>query len=214
MSDNKGQNRYENGKVYKLIDQESEYFYIGSTCDTLSKRLCRHKAVAKTKPNIKVYKVFNDIGWDNIKIVLIEEHCLENKEQLLREENKIIMMYKDDEKCLNSLFAWVGLEHKEYCKKYYQDNILRLKEKSNEYRQEHKEEKNQYLRQYRQDNKEKLREFEKARYIKRRDAELERMAQKYTCECGRIITVGNKSIHEKMKIHKRFILEKETAKTI
>ena len=53
MSDNNGQNRYENGKIYKLIDQESEYFYIGSTCDTLSKRLYRHKAAAKTKPNIK-----------------------------------------------------------------------------------------------------------------------------------------------------------------
>ena len=54
--------RYENSKIYKLIDPDSGYYYIGSTCGTLSLRLHRHKVASKKHPKQKVYKVFNEIG--------------------------------------------------------------------------------------------------------------------------------------------------------
>ena len=98
-------NRYNNSKVYKLIDEINDYFYIGSTCDKLSKRLSWHKTSARHHPERKVYKYFNSINWNNVKIVLIEEHYLENKVQLLREEDKLICYYKNDTKCLNSFRA-------------------------------------------------------------------------------------------------------------
>ena len=47
-------NRYENSKIYKLIDPDSGYYYIGSTCGPLSLRLHRHKIDSK---NIQVEKV-------------------------------------------------------------------------------------------------------------------------------------------------------------
>ena len=120
-------NRYNNGKIYKLVDQENGYFYIGSTCDTLVKRLYHHKHTATRHPERKVYKYFNNYGWDNVKIILIEEHYLDNKEQLLREENKIIEMYLQDEKCLNSVRPIVSIEEKlehqrKLNKKYYEEN--------------------------------------------------------------------------------------------
>ena len=111
-------NRYENSKIYKLFDPNTEYFYIGSTCDTLSKRFNRHKTVAKSKPHIKVYVCFNEVGWENVKIVLMQELYLENKEQLLRAENDAIEAHIHDSKCLNSMLAWTGLNRTEYNRKY------------------------------------------------------------------------------------------------
>ena len=40
-------NRYSNAKVYKLISDVDDYFYIGSTCTSLSKRLHQHKSTSK-----------------------------------------------------------------------------------------------------------------------------------------------------------------------
>ena len=32
-------NRYTNGRIYKLVDTANGYFYIGSTCNPLTKRV-------------------------------------------------------------------------------------------------------------------------------------------------------------------------------
>ena len=73
-------NRYNNSKIYKMYDMINGYFYIGSTSDKLSKRFSNHKSRARLSKDMKVYKYFNEIGWENVKIVLMEEHYLENKE--------------------------------------------------------------------------------------------------------------------------------------
>ena len=93
--------RYENSRIYKLIDPDSGYYYIGSTCGPLTQRLCRHKTLAKKNTETKVYKCFNKIGWDNVKIILIQELYLDNKDELLRAENDYIMAHIHDKKCLN-----------------------------------------------------------------------------------------------------------------
>ena len=111
-------NRYNNSKIYMLRDEINACFYIGSTCNSLSKRLSQHKYDIKKKPTIGVYNYFSAIGADNIKIILMEEHYLDNKEQLLREEDRVIQMYRNDEKCLNQQRAFVGLNKQEYNKLY------------------------------------------------------------------------------------------------
>ena len=40
-------NRYENGKIYKIVDVGYNKMYIGSTCESLSKRMERHRASYK-----------------------------------------------------------------------------------------------------------------------------------------------------------------------
>jgi len=84
-------NPYNHSKIYKLIDVNSGYYYWGATCNRLSVRLCKHKTDAKRRPERKVYTAFNEIGWDSIKIILQQELCLQNKEQLNREENMYIL---------------------------------------------------------------------------------------------------------------------------
>ena len=72
-----------------------------------------------------VYEHFRNIGIENMKIILIEEHCLENVEQLHREENNVIEMYFDDEFCLNSRYA---VKDEDYNKKYNHQYRLLNKE--------------------------------------------------------------------------------------
>ena len=102
-------NRYENSKVYKLIDPDSGYYYIGSTCGPLTLWLCRHEIAAKIHSEIKVYKVYIEIGWSNVRTILIQERYLDNKDELLRAENDVIMAHIHDDKCLNSNKAWTGI---------------------------------------------------------------------------------------------------------
>jgi hypothetical protein len=35
--------RYKDGKIYKIVSDKTDMVYIGSTIQTLIKRLCRHK---------------------------------------------------------------------------------------------------------------------------------------------------------------------------
>ena len=114
-------NRYNNTKIYKLVDKINQFYYIGSTTDLLCKRLYQHKISSNRKQEQKVYKYFNSIGWDNAKIILIEELCLKNRNEQMREENRHIEMYIKDEKCLNSIRSFQSEEaQKEYKEKLEQ----------------------------------------------------------------------------------------------
>ena len=99
-------NRYSNSKVYKLCDDEG-YYYYGSTCLPLHKRLYNHKCKAKEEKYRKVYNIFTSerFNANEIKIVLVEEFCLKSKEELLREENKYIESSFNNPHCLNSISA-------------------------------------------------------------------------------------------------------------
>ena len=89
-------NRYENSKLFKIINSVDDAFYIGSPCTSLAKRLSRHRSDAKRRPDVKVYKHLNKVvGLQNIKIVLIWKHYLDNKEQLLRAEDEVVQANKN-----------------------------------------------------------------------------------------------------------------------
>ena len=160
-------NRYNNSQIYKLVDQVNEYFF---TCNSLSKRLSWHKQNAKKEKhkNMKVYKYFNEVGWDNVKIILIEENYLENKQQLLREEDRVIQMYLHDKNCLNSFRAFLSLEDKkEYHKKYREV-----------YNKINKEKINQQNNQNYKDNREKVLQRQKIYYEKNKSKILQRQKEK------------------------------------
>ena len=95
--------RYANSKIYKLIDHQG-YYYWGSTCLPLHKRLYSHKEYSKRDPEMKIYTIFTHERFVNgeIKIVLEKEFSLTSQKQLLREENKFITVSLEDIKCLNS----------------------------------------------------------------------------------------------------------------
>ena len=214
-------NRYNNSKVYKLINTVDDTFYIGSTTTSLSKRLSFHKTSAKTKikRNFKIYIHLNKIGFENIKIILINEFYLDNRDQLLRVENEYIEMYKNDPNCLNSIRAFSTDEQKkEQIKQYHQthkDEIINYKK---EYRQQNiekikeydrnrcnKEERKIYNKKYRELNKERISDHQKQFYESNRELILENLKQKITCSCGSEIRRDGLREHEKSIKHKNYL---------
>lgn len=83
-------NRYQNGMIYKLVNDVDDLFYVGSTCMPLAKRKSEHKAMTKQKPDRPVYKHLNEIGWDYVKIILIEKWACDDKYELEKRERKWI----------------------------------------------------------------------------------------------------------------------------
>ena len=185
-------NRYAHSKVYKLVD-DTGYYYFGSTCMPLHKRLHNHKRKSKCVCERKIYKVFTHQRFENneIKIILVEEFNLQSKEQLIKEENNYIQKHIDDEYCLNTLHSIFNCEKRkqdmdQYNDKYYKINSEKLKE---------------YQQQYALNNKDKVLQSKKEYREKNKDKISERKSTKYTCICGSSLTIDHKVRHEKSKKH-------------
>ena len=101
------QSRYQNGKVYKLVNCVDDKIYIGSTCARLSKRFYDHKIKAKNRPTY-VHKHLNSIGWENVRIILIENVIAATKDQLLIREQHYIDELKPE---LNKQAAYAHCPH-------------------------------------------------------------------------------------------------------
>lgn len=98
---------YANSKVYKLVSSIDNKIYIGSTTVSLSSRLTKHKATAKATPSF-AHRHFNTIGWDTVRIVLIETVNCFNKEQLIQREQHYIDLLKPS---LNKQSAYAHCPH-------------------------------------------------------------------------------------------------------
>ena len=140
---------YQNGKIYKIINENNDIVYIGSTAEYyLSSRYAKHK-----------YKA------PNHKIILIENYPCNSKEELCKKEQQIIQQYDN---LINMRKAYSSQEEKkkyyennkteisEYKKKWYEENKTEINEKHKKYREKNKEYKKKYLKKYREENKEKI----------------------------------------------------------
>jgi len=181
------QTSYQNGKIYKIWSLETDRIYIGSTCDTLTNRMCSHKISYKRwkegKRNLVTSALLFDlVGVENCKIELMKLFPCESKSELESEEGRVMRLNED--LLINRKIQ--GRDHKEY----YQDYKEETKIKSKEYRDSHKEGIKEYMKEYRDSHKEEL-------SIKQ--------SQKMTCECGSIHRISDKSSHLKTKKHQNFI---------
>ena len=89
------------GTVYKLLCNDGHY-YIGSTKSELKYRLYHHKQHSVEYPERKVYSYILTTGWDNVKIVSVEEVSCSSREELLKKENEYIKNALSDPLCLNT----------------------------------------------------------------------------------------------------------------
>jgi predicted GIY-YIG superfamily endonuclease len=144
---------YKNGKVYKLQCEDGHY-YIGSTATELRKRFCNHKTKSKVR-NSRVYQHINALGWDKVRIVLVEDFPCESKEHLVRKEDEYIRACRDDPMCLNMIGAVLSAENRT--------------QQASEYRETHKEERKASATIYRQTHKEKHAAHSRAYYHAHKD---------------------------------------------
>ena len=121
---------YQNGKIYKItanINEDDGDIYIGSTTQSLSKRMAAHRNKykrwknGKTENKTSSFLIFEKYFLENCVIVLIENFPCSSKEELLARESYFIR----NNKCVNKSIAGRTV------KEYYQDNKEQIAEQKN-----------------------------------------------------------------------------------
>ena len=218
---------YSKGKIYRIWDNGFNKCYIGSTINTLSKRMGGHRAKYKQYKSgnhhyITLFRLFDEYDVSNCKIELLENCPCNSKEELEAREGQ----HQRDNECINKIIAGRTPEQyraeneaviKQRKKQYYDNNKELIAESGKEYRENNKEvlveRKKQYYqnnkgkiaehgREYRENNKEAIAERRKIRYY---ETERARQLTKYTCACGVVLNTGGKARYEKRKNHLQYL---------
>jgi hypothetical protein len=123
-------NRYENGKIYKLVSPHTDKIYIGSTCkQRLCQRLAMHKQHYKDwlKDNKNNLSSFTLLELGDVEIILLENINCKTKDELHKKEREYIEKYKDiivnKHIPTRTKKEWRDIhteEKKEYDKEYYE----------------------------------------------------------------------------------------------
>jgi group I intron endonuclease len=211
--------RYANGKIYKLVNNVDDEFYVGSTCTTLAKRLYGHKSNATKQTSMRVYQHLNEIGWEYVNIVLIQEYPCENKMQLERRErywieemkptlNKNIptrskqewrVVNADKERESNAKYRAEHLDkERERKAKYRVENAEKLREYKAKYRAENADKILEKEAKYRAENADKVRESQAKYYAENADKVREKHA-KYREANREVINARNRAYRAKKK---------------
>ena len=177
---------YNNGKIYLIRNHCNDMVYVGSTTQSLSKRFSRHKASMKCK-KYQLYEAFEELGIENFYIELLENYKCSCKDELHKREGEYIRKFDSYKNGLNMVIA--GRPRRESSKEYYEKNKEKVNEKYKVYYEANKDTINHQRKHYYEVNKEK-------------------MKQKFSCECGSIITHRCKTRHFKTKKHLNFIKDK------
>jgi hypothetical protein len=138
-------NRYYQGKIYKLVDNTNGNLYVGSTCEKklcrrLQKHVCGYK-IWKRGGNQRKMRSFDIIKNNDYKIILLENYPCETKEELLAREQ----YYIDTLVCVNKNNTYHN--KLEYQRKWSVKN---------------REKVNQYVRDWRSKNPDKKKETDRA----------------------------------------------------
>ena len=159
---------YQTGKIYKLWSPSKNLVYIGSTTQTLPRRLTKHLSGYKAynKDNTKNYMTsYLVLDCGDYKIELLEDYACNNKQQLDKKEGDYI---KNNE-CVNKKIS--GRTHKEYnidnaekIKKYRIDNI----DKTKQYYKENTDKIKEQQKQYYIINADKIKEQKRQYYLNKK----------------------------------------------
>ena len=171
---------YKNGKIYCIRNHINDKIYVGSTCQSLSKRMAYHRqdCMKSNRYNTLIYKMMSDLGRDNFYIELIEEYPCENPNQLTRREGELMRELKAS---LNQVIAGRTIEeYRVECadkikqtkaisdKKYAEKNKERIKEYQNNYCLRNRQRILENVRNYTEEQKEEKRRRDRERYHRKK----------------------------------------------
>jgi len=146
---------YRNSKIFKIVNDNTDNVYFGSTTQPLCKSFYSHKK----KQDYKI--IFEGI---NPKIILVENFECNNVEEL----RKRLRYYVDNNRCIN-----LNLPNRND-KQYHSDNRDKYIEYNKKYREINKEK----LKDYREKNKERRNQQKKEYYQKNKEIILEKIKNK------------------------------------
>lgn len=190
---------YSKGKIYKIVSDQIDKIYIGSTTKKyLSQRMDKHRTDYKRWKNNNTSHYltsFEILKFDDAKIVLIENYpCADIDELHSRERFHI-----ENNDCVNKVIPT------RTNKEYISQNKDRLKELVKEYRKQNKEKIKEQVKEYREQNKDKIKEQVKEYRKKNKDKIKEQTSAKFDCECGGCYTQGSKARHRKSLKHTKYL---------
>jgi hypothetical protein len=148
------------GIIYKIVCNETNEVYYGSSKRSLNERMSDHKKDHKRWKAGKYHYVtsFQIIERGNYSYSLIETVECEDKKQLEAVERK----YIENNECVNKYI--VGRTKKEYNKAYREANKDKIKEEKKAYREANKDKIKEEKKAYREANKDKINEKQKEVY--------------------------------------------------
>jgi len=218
---------YQNGKIYKIVCNITDEYYIGSTSEpTLARRLSGHVRKSRSGSTV-TSRIIIERG--DYQIILIEKFPCECRDELTARESFFHKQSFNDPLFVNKRIE--GRTHKEYIKEYRKNNVEKLQNYHKEYNEINKEhiqarkkeyfqETKDHRRQYCYDNKERITEYYE-HYNKLNEEKLfeyrknyrqlnkdkikENARKKITCICGSCINQYQKSKHEKSKKHQLYL---------
>jgi hypothetical protein len=185
---------YQNGKIYKIIDLESNECYIGSTTLALSQRLAQHVRdykyyLNKKKKSITSFKI---IEKNDYVIILVEKYPCDSKEELHARESH----YSQTILCVNKvnnqgLFNALGKTQyqKLFKQKYVEQHKAKIKEQCKQYREKNRMPINEINKLHFEKNKEGFTNFRKSPLL---------------FECGSCISRSNKASHKRSLKHQEY----------
>lgn len=149
--------KYQEGKIYKIVSSQTSKVYIGSTCQTLAKRMIAHRSQYKmyTQGRYAYLSSFDIVQYPDSKIVLIENYPCDTIDEL-RIGERYWVEHLD---CCNKTIPGRTM------KEYQEANIEKIREYQKQYRDDHKDKMREYQKKYqplyKEANKEKLQEYQR-----------------------------------------------------
>ena len=143
----KNKKDYQNARIYTVRNTiEPELIYIGSTCQSLSKRMAKHRTSVKSsqRNTTNLYQKMNELGVENFYIELLHSFPCSSHDELMAEEGR----------CIREMGTLNMLINGRKSKEYYQDNKEHILDRCKNYYQENKEERLQYKKEYDNKNRE------------------------------------------------------------
>ena len=196
---------YSNSRIYKIVDNANGNIYIGSTTQTLSRRLAKHTSCYQSYLNDKnnFMTSFDIIQNGNYEIILIENVNCETKEQLLARER----FYIENNVCVNKNIQ--TRTRQEYNRYQIENNKEHIQQQKHKHYEKYKETIKEKHKTYYDNNSDKIKEQKKQYRENNKEAIKEKKATKYMCKCGKEYTNCHKLRHERTQFHQNFINENE-----
>ena len=101
--------KYNRGKIYKIVNDINGDIYVGSTTNPLYKRMIKHVCDMKRFPNYKIYIAMKENGIDHFSIILIELYPCSSLTELRKRENHFIFLLNP---ALNTNKAFLSKEER------------------------------------------------------------------------------------------------------
>lgn len=98
------------GRVYKIVNSDDALLYVGSTTQTLSKRMSTHRSTAKADER-KLYRHMRNIGIHKFQILLLEETGPITRDELRALEHKYICELDTVKNGLNDRYESIKCSH-------------------------------------------------------------------------------------------------------